>query len=108
MINPHNKGRQGSHDFKTKKDSFLGVPQVKYYILYQNKYFIKNIFLLSSTETAEELKVNLKDCEKLLRNKVVGLPGEFSWFLFLSSDLTLSLSATIEVVQQISLNKVER
>lgn len=30
----------------------------------------------SSTETAEELKVNLEDCEELLRNGVVGPPGE--------------------------------
>ena len=69
------------------------------------------IFLLSSTETAEELKVDLKDCEKLLRNKVVGLPGGLFSICHLRShvfDLTISLSAAIEVAKQISLNKVKR
>ena len=66
----------------------------------------------SSTETFEELKVNLRDCEKLIRNKVVGLPGGFTksghplivfpdnykWFEVLETELHLLLKYYCHII----------
>ena len=68
--------------------------------------------MFSSTETTEELQVNLRDCEKLIRNKVVGLPGGFTksghplivfpdsyrWFEVLETELHLLLKYYCHII----------